>query len=818
MHRESLVHYRRTLIAAALLMTAGSLPALAGVSEPSYLTPPSNAPAREVAAEFLASRAEHFGVTAADLAEAALTDVVPSRHNGVTHLYYRQRVNGLEVDGSEVSVHVDRRGRVFSAVGAPVAELAARAGESRSFPLLSQEDAVAAAADRLGLGPVLRLDLLDSSSGADRAARFANSEISEEPIPVRLRYYRVPGSDRLVLAWHLSIKDPRNPDWWSLWIDAETGELVGQMNWTADASYEVFASAKESPNGGGRTVEVDPDLDGGIASPFGWHDIDGIAGADFTVTRGNNVRACVDADANNSCDALSEPDGGASLLFTGGLVPLDLVNDQPASYRPAAVVNLFYWNNVMHDVLYQYGFDEVSGNFQENNYGRGGLGSDSVNADAQDGSGTNNANFSTPGDGSRPRMQMFRWTAPKAIDVHAPAPVAGPQVAGSADFGPASYTIAGRNVVLVSDGSGAVADDGCCNDGNTLCVSPNWPGITGVVPAPIALLRRGQCEFGTKAVNAQNAGASGVILINNVETIIAMGAGVNGGSATIPILSIPLTVGNTWIANATGLNVTMDSSSSVGPDRDSDLDNGVIAHEYGHGVSNRLTGGPSTLCLSGVEQQGEGWSDWMTLFLHASPGDTSTTSRTIGSYVNFDDFVPLAAGIRRYPYNTSMAINPLTYGGIADTLNTQPHGIGVIWATTLWDMYWNLIDRYGYDSDIYDGSGGNNLAFQLVIDGMKTQPCFGSLTFPNSRDAIVAADAASYEGENFCEIWRAFGKRGVGLAASTGASNNDRVVTEDFTIPAECPDLIFSDGFGMANGAPRFDGFSRWSAVVGAAP
>ena len=57
------------------------------------------------------------------------------------------------------------------------------------------------------------------------------------------------------------------------------------------------------------------------------------------------------------------------------------------------MTNLFYWNNLFHDVLYRYGFDEASGNFQANNYGRGGLGGDYVRAEAADGAGTNNANF-----------------------------------------------------------------------------------------------------------------------------------------------------------------------------------------------------------------------------------------------------------------------------------------------------------------------------------------------------------------------------------------------------------------------------------------
>ena len=81
-------------------------------------------------------------------------------------------------------------------------------------------------------------------------------------------------------------------------------------------------------------------------------------------------------------------------------------------------------NNRIHDVLYRYGFDEASGNFQENNYGSPGQDSDGVNADAQDGSGTDNANFSTPPDGSNPRMQMYLWGAPgvqQALEINSPA-------------------------------------------------------------------------------------------------------------------------------------------------------------------------------------------------------------------------------------------------------------------------------------------------------------------------------------------------------------------------------------------------------------
>ncbi|KAB2950659.1 MAG: metalloprotease, partial [Thermoanaerobaculia bacterium] len=237
--------------------------------------------------------------------------------------------------------------------------------------------------------------------------------------------------------------------------------------------------------------------------------------------------------------------------------------------------------------------------------------------------------------------------------------------------------------------------------------------------------------------------------------------------------------------------------------RDSDLDAGIIAHEYGHGLSNRLTGGPGNVgCLQNAEQMGEGWSDWVTLFMHAAPGDTATTVRPVGAYASFDDSVT-GTGIRRYPYTTDFAVNPFTYGDVADPINPQPHGIGSIWATMLWQMYWELVDVYGYDPDIYGGSGGNNLAFQLTVDGMKLQPC--SPGFVDGRNAILAADLANYEGENTCDIWEAFAVRGLGAAASQGSSNNRSDGVEDFTLPAACVDLIFADGFGMGSAV-------RWSA------
>ena len=164
-------------------IAAGSLiPTLAaaGVGSPAYRTGPSSAPARQIALDYLQADAARLGVTPADLAEVAVTDEVRTAHNGVTHVYVRQRVHEVEVDGTEMGVHVDALGRVFHVTGRPIAQLAERATASPRFPLLTADEAVAAAARALGIAHSVGLDLVEPGAGADQRTVFSGGTVSEE--------------------------------------------------------------------------------------------------------------------------------------------------------------------------------------------------------------------------------------------------------------------------------------------------------------------------------------------------------------------------------------------------------------------------------------------------------------------------------------------------------------------------------------------------------------------------------------------------------------------------------------------------------------
>jgi uncharacterized repeat protein (TIGR01451 family) len=99
-------------------------------------------------------------------------------------------------------------------------------------------------------------------------------------------------------------------------------------------------------------------------------------------------------------------------------------------------------------------------------------------------------------------------------------------------------------------------------------------------------------------------------------------------------------------------------------------------------------------------------------------------------------------------------------------------------------MTWALIDTYGFDADLYNGTGGNNIAIALVTEALKLQPC--SPGFIDGRDAILSADLALYNGQNTCLIWDAFAKRGLGDGATQGSTNSRSDGAESFSTPTIC--------------------------------
>jgi extracellular elastinolytic metalloproteinase len=745
---------------------------------------------------FLNQNLNELGVTADDVSEWSISSQHTSSVSGAEHIYIVQEYAGIEIYHA-VANFVIKDGQVAYVGNRLQSNIVDRVNGAN--PTISSTQAIQLAADHFAMGSVNNLQLLSQEGNL---YKYNNGGISLENISVKL-VYQEDEDNNLRLAWDLNLYQLDALHWWSVRVDANNGAILDIQDWVLSCSfgdgcthdhsprnaqtaktdfspmlnsasaapnsteqYNIFPEPVESPNHGGRALLVNPADP--TSSPFGWHDTNGATGPEFTITRGNNTHAYED-QGNNNAPGFS-PDGGATLDFD---FPLNLAQD-PTGYQTPAVVNLFYWVNLMHDVWYHYGFDEASGNFQENNYGNGGFGGDYVQAEAQDGSGLNNANMATPNDGTRPRIQMYLWSAPASSNdlfvVNSPAGLFGARGAEPASFGaPMPTTALTADLAVYNDATPDIED--ACEP------VANGADLSG----RIVLIRRGTCPFVDKVARAEAAGALAVVMVNNVAGAPIVMGGTDPGIG-IPSLMISQADGDALIAAVNGgqtVNATIQDRPTFR--LDGDFDNGIIAHEYGHGISTRLTGGAGTSCLNNAEQMGEGWSDWFALMLTIEPGDLGTDARGIGTYAIGEP--TSGGGIRPLPYSTDFGINFATYDLTNNTgAISQPHGIGFVWCTMLWDLTWAFIDVYGYDSDLYNGTGGNNIVMELVTEALKIQGC--SPGFVDGRDAIIAADQLINGGANACLIWNAFAARGLGNGASQGGRNSRTDQTEDFSVPA----------------------------------
>jgi len=777
-----------------------------------------------------------LGLTTKDVADWVVESESTSKTTKITNYYVIQRHQGIEIFNAQSNISM-KDGNVIN-ISSNFKKNVAK-NVNATIPALSVLEALSIVYSRLEIKNPTSFRIVETIN--DKSFKLSDG-VQEELISGKLVYQSMK-EDKLILAWAFQFYSPDGKSLWDLRIDALNGKILEKHNLTISCnfgktnqnsfpsdypfflkenlatnkaesvvqanagSYRVIPFNYESPNHSPFQLITSPS--DATASPKGWHNSNSLAGSNpaliYTYTRGNNVNAQEDANGNNGTGI--SPDGGAQLNFN---FPYGGQSSQPYDYTSAATTNLFYMANIMHDVWYQYGFNEASGNFQKDNLGKGGVTSfigDDVLADSQDGysqavATLNNANFSTPNDGSRPRMQMYLWNdgAPPTnfISVNAPSSIAGLKEATSNVF-------EGTDRIPVPSSPNGITSDLVLYKNN-----PTPPGYNSGCQTPtnaaalngkIALIKRGECFFNLKVKNAQDAGAKAVIVMDSIPnstTRLSMSStGIVG--ITIPAVFVSKEIGDSFIAEmANGsVNVKLESPAGLYLYADSSFDNGIIAHEYGHGISNRLTGGPSnSSCLTSPEQMGEGWSDWIALMMQLKTGDSGESPKGIGTYASNE--ATTGGGIRNYQYSTNMTINPLTFKDTNGKTFIDPddgiekirvHTVGEVWAATLWDLSWAYVGKYGLSSNIYAGTAGNNKVMQLVIDGMKLQPCNPS--FIQARDAIIAADQATTGGQDYCLIWKVFARRGMGINASSGDNSGDRTniaaindQVEDFTEPS----------------------------------
>lgn len=771
--------------------------------------------AESAAREYLRQYAPLYGLTAADVADAYVAKTHDTGRGAIV-VKLRQKIGDVAVFRDEMNVVLTRDHDLVALSGhisaLPRTGTIATMSVAASPFMLSAASAISSATSV----DINRLRFLENADGGYQLY----GDDSGASTRVKRVYFHLP--DHYEPAYYVEAyiggDDTTSPDLYSYVVSAIDGRLLFRNDMTVDDAPPSFSYRVWATPDGNHLPFSGPQGYDGTPNPTG--SLDGyqptfIAPSLITLAHGpistNDPWLAPNATetVGNNADAyadLASPDGFSTGDLRANLSsPLifdrtyDVAQPPQSSTQQqmAAITNLFYDVNFLHDWYYDAGFNEAAGNAQTDNYGRGGIGNDNIRAEAQDYGGRNNANMSVPSDGGRPRMQMYLWDGAgrRNLEVDAPTSIAKSYVSGIALFGPSSYDMTGTVV-------GTSPADAC-----TL--------LTTSITGKIAFVNRGTCNFTVKVQNAKAAGAIGVIVGNiatsgSPESITNMACSSSPCSAVEqalpPAMHVAFSDAETFRANlGNGIQVRMQRVAAV--DRDGDIDNQVIAHEWTHYLSNRLVADSNGLVNMQSRGMGEGWSDFNSMLLTVRADDTRFASNAtfngaygVAVYVmtggsngplqNDGDYY----GIRRVPYSSDIAKDPLTLKDVMNGVpitgapvragadganNSEVHNTGEVWCTILWEAYTALLrDTLGAHPRLSFAEAQQRMKEYLVASLKITPP---SPTFLEARDAVLAA-AFARDKTDYAEFWQAFAKRGAGInaVAPDRYSTVNAGVTEDF--------------------------------------
>ncbi|MBS1771128.1 MAG: M36 family metallopeptidase [Acidobacteria bacterium] len=384
--------------------------------------------------DFLKENTSLIGVSAGEIDSLKVAADYTNPDGNLSFVELNQEFNGVPVFRGEVKAGFTKQGEIIRVINNLAPGLANSAVSDDFGDAL---EAVRAGARHINVeaGSIDLRANAEESTDLKRTFGTGDSATTAE----KMYFPTEPGV--AVPAWRVLIWRPVNAFY--VIVDAHTGTMLWRKNITEDqtqsSTYSVYTNPNAminvadnpfpmtpgptSPNGvQGTAISRTTISRIGNEAPYQFNNNGWITDGG-TVTDGNAIQAGLDRDGVDGVDTNSEA-SSASRNFSYAFSPFDPntnSGDAPvpspqtypgSAYQQGSVTQLFYITNWYHDELYRLGFTEQARNFQQDNFGRGGVGGDRVRGEGQDTSGTNNANFSTPADGGRGRMQMYLWSGP----------------------------------------------------------------------------------------------------------------------------------------------------------------------------------------------------------------------------------------------------------------------------------------------------------------------------------------------------------------------------------------------------------------------
>lgn len=404
------------------------------------LTAPNDENRADNLRRFIYENSALFGLDETQISQLETTADYTNPNGVLSFAHLAQKINGVPVFSGEIKAGFTKRGEIFRIVNnlAPALDY-----QNLNSNFGDAETAVSNAAKYINVNASENDLKRNAAASNDLKVTFERGQFADETTAEKFYFPVKFGAVRpawRVLFW-------TKTDAFYVIVDAQDNNLLWRKNITdhqsLPATYNVYGNTTSMMQTADSPTPCTPGCNDPNNCPqppviarqnftlvgneppntfnnIGWIPDTGLpvrTPANPNITDGNNCEVGLDRDGTNGVD----PDGHAvgnpfrvfSYDYTPTLENSSFTNSQlvpPNAAQSGAITHGFYLANRWHDETYKLGFTEAAGNFQHFNFGRGGAEGDRISFEVQDSSGTNSANFSTPADGGRGRMQMFLWT------------------------------------------------------------------------------------------------------------------------------------------------------------------------------------------------------------------------------------------------------------------------------------------------------------------------------------------------------------------------------------------------------------------------
>ncbi len=399
-----------------------------------FLTSPANTERSEILRSFLRQNSALFGLSDAQISGLKTSADYANPDGNLAFVHFAQRINNIPVFQGEVKAGLTKRGEIIRVINNLAPHIS---GENVSDNFGNPQTAVFNAAGHLGIS-ANENDLRIINSKGEKIT-FDRGQFADQTTAEKIYFPLASGVIRP--AWRVILWTKESA--YYLIVDGAEGTLLWRKNITENqtqpATYNVYGNATSMIKTGDNPIPSTP----GCIDPNNCPTPPLVNRQSFTLigneppytfnnngwindgenrTIGNAAEAGIDRSAPNGIDdngwAFGDPNRNFVYTYNPapgnpapGEEPLPQTQTFPPSqFQQGSITNAFYAINRWHDETYLLGFTEQARNYQTDNFGRGGSGNDSISVEVQDGSGTNGANFTTPPDGGRPRLQLFIWT------------------------------------------------------------------------------------------------------------------------------------------------------------------------------------------------------------------------------------------------------------------------------------------------------------------------------------------------------------------------------------------------------------------------